>query len=301
VTPEQMPEQAPQQAPERPPGPADSLPPQVTMGLLDYLASTALDEDYAVVAARRATQCGAGGDAARGGSRRARIATAAVLGLFALLLAVAAVQSAQNQPVREAGRESLVDEVSDRRQRLTDARAEVGALRREVADLRSSQLESTQQGRALQDRLRTLGAAVGAGPVAGPGMVVTVDDAPDATSDRDRVLDTDLQRLVNGLWQAGAEAISINGQRLTQLTAVRTAGEAIHVNFKPLRRPYVVSAIGNPDQLPARFVESRGGAWWLNLRSVYNVRFEMNSRQELTLPAVRINDLRVARATESAS
>jgi uncharacterized protein YlxW (UPF0749 family) len=167
-----------------------------------------------------------------------------------------------------------------------------------VAQLQRTQLAATQEGRALQNRLRTLGAAVGVRPVTGPGMVVTVDDAPDARSDRQQVLDGDLQRLVNGLWEAGAEAISINNQRLTQLSAIRTAGEAITVNFKPLRRPYVVSVIGNPDQMPARFVETRGGAWWLNLRSVYDVVFEMNSREELTLPAVRIDDLRLARPME---
>ena len=112
------------------------------------------------------------------------------------------------------------------------------------------------------------------------------------------MLDGDLQRLVNGLWLAGAEAIAINGQRLTQLSAIRTAGEAITVNFKPLRPPYVVEAIGNPDQLPARFIETDGGAWWLNLRSVYGVKFDMHSREELTLPALRIDDLRRARVRE---
>ena len=44
------------------------------------------------------------------------------------------------------------------------------------------------------------------------------------------MLDPDLQKLVNGLWAAGAEAISINGQRLTNLSAIREAGEAITVN-----------------------------------------------------------------------
>jgi uncharacterized protein YlxW (UPF0749 family) len=129
---------------------------------------------------------------------------------------------------------------------------------------------------------------------------VTVDDAADARSDRQRVLDGDLQRLVNGLWEAGAEAVAVNDQRLTQLSAIRTAGEAIHVNFKPLRRPYVIAAIGNPDQMPARFIETRGGAWWLNLRSLYQVRFDMSSREEITLPAVRLDDLRLARLPEAA-
>ncbi len=273
------------------------------MGLLDRVAAGALDEDYALVARRKAEPPLPGSD--RGGAppaepgRRpltgARVGSVVALGLFTMLLTVAAVQTAREEPTREAERRSLVSEVTDRRQVLEATRSELVSVRREVSGLRSEQLSSTQTGRALQARLSRLGATVGASPVSGPGMVVTVDDAPDATSDRERVLDGDLQRLVNGLWEAGAEAISINDQRLTQLSAIRTAGDAIHVNFKPLRPPYTVSVIGNPDQLPARFVETSGGAWWLNLRSVYNVRFEMSSKEDLTLPGTGIEDLRVAR------
>jgi uncharacterized protein YlxW (UPF0749 family) len=281
------------------PGPASRrLPPHVTMGLLDNIAATALDADYAAVARRRAEggREGGGGPRPRPG---ARVGTVLVLVTFALLLSVAAVQAARNEPVREAGRRSLLDQVEERRDQLTEARSELATMRREVTTLRSSQLAGSEEGRALESRLQTLGAVVGARPVTGPGMVVTVDDAIDARSNRQRVLDGDLQRLVNGLWLAGAEAIAINGQRLTQLSAIRTAGEAIHVNFKPLRPPYVVAAIGNPDQMPARFIETRGGAWWLNLRAVYEVRFDMSSREEILLPTVDIGDLRLARTPEA--
>ena len=48
------------------------------------------------------------------------------------------------------------------------------------------------------------------------------------------MLDRDLQVIVNGLWAAGAEAIAVNGQRLTACSAIRSAGEAILVDFRPL-------------------------------------------------------------------
>ena len=141
---------------------------------------------------------------------------------------------------------------------------------------------------------RRIGGLTGTVPVTGAGMVVTVDDKPDATSDRERVFDQDLQKLVNGLWAAGAEAISINGQRLSSLSAIRLAGQAITVNFRSLRRPYVVSAIGNPDDLPARFVDTAGGTWWLNLKAVYGLRFELVSADTLRLPAISPPLLRFA-------
>lgn len=281
---------------------AEPLAPRATMGLLDHIASTALDADYATAARRRSMPVDAAAashDTDRG-SRTGRVGTLLVLVGFALLLVVAAVQTARSEPTEEAGRRSLVQQAQDRREVLARARERLVDLRREVSSLQRAQLASTEQGRALRARMNVLGGAVGARPVTGPGMVVTVDDAAQARNDRQRVLDGDLQRLANGLWQAGAEAIAINGQRLTQLSAIRTAGEAITVNFKPLRPPYVVAVIGNPDQLPARFVETNGGAWWLNLRSVYDVRFEMNSREELTLPAVQLDDLRLARVAGGA-
>jgi uncharacterized protein YlxW (UPF0749 family) len=58
----------------------------------------------------------------------------------------------------------------------------------------------------------------------------------------------------------------------------------------------VVQAVGDPDALPARFVESAGGTWWLNLESVYQLRFEMTSEDALTLPAVPTPLLRHVRS-----
>jgi uncharacterized protein YlxW (UPF0749 family) len=122
-----------------------------------------------------------------------------------------------------------------------------------------------------------------------------VDDNPGSSTERQAVLDKDLQILVNGLWAAGSEAVSINGQRVTNLTSIRVAGEAITVNLRSLSRPYTVNAIGDPDQLPARFVESAAGTWWLNLKSVYGLQFTMTQEESLTVPAAPPLTLRHAR------
>jgi uncharacterized protein YlxW (UPF0749 family) len=137
----------------------------------------------------------------------------------------------------------------------------------------------------------------GAAAVTGPGVRIVVDDNPDASSGRQAVLDKDLQVLVNGLWTAGAEAVSINGQRVTNLTSIRVAGEAITVNLRSLSRPYTVNALGDPDQLPARFVESAAGTWWLNLKSVYGLQFTMTREESLVVPAAPPLTLRHARRT----
>ena len=105
----------------------------------------------------------------------------------------------------------------------------------------------------------------GATAVQGPGVKLVVDDAKDSRSgrrrararavgfsDTGRVRDRDMQRVVNGLWESGAEAIAINGQRLTALSAIRAAGDAILVDNRPLVPPYTVLAVGDGKRLEHR-------------------------------------------------
>ena len=130
-------------------------------------------------------------------------------------------------------------------------------------------------------------------------MLVEVDDAPAGGADaRDRVLDIDLQILANGLWQAGAEAIAINGHRLSSLTAIRSAGDAITVDYRSLTRPYRVEAIGNPRTLPARFAETAAGAWWHELATNRQMGYEASTPASLVLPADPGLVLRHARRAE---
>ena len=81
--------------------------------------------------------------------------------------------------------------------------------------------------------------------LSGPGLTVTIDDAPDAEAGSlNQVLDRDIQDIVNVLWSMGASGVAVNEQRLTGATAIRGAGEAILVNYQPLTRPYTVTAVG---------------------------------------------------------
>jgi uncharacterized protein YlxW (UPF0749 family) len=270
--------------------------PRHTVGLLELVTATSLDEDYAHVAARRRTP-DREPPAPPAHPRSAPLL--AVLAVFGLLLTTAAVQTARGASTQERSRESLVEQVQDRRTELAQARGDLRDLRRGLA--RAARTGATARDRIddVEERVRRLTSATGEAAVTGPGVRITVDDRPEARTERQVVLDEDLQRLVNGLWVAGAEAIAMNGERLTGLSAIRGAGEAITVNFRSLRRPYVVEAIGDPDALPARFIESAGGTWWLNLESVYQLRFEMSSEDSLTLPAVPPLSLRHARAGDS--
>jgi uncharacterized protein YlxW (UPF0749 family) len=282
-------------SPDRTPAEPDggALPDQVTMALLPYLTAHALDEDYAHVARQRA----AAPDAPP--RRRIGVAGAIAVAVFAVLAVTAAVQTSRDSVAQERERRALVDQVKARKAAVEADRRTAAKLQaqnnRIEADLRSN----TSVSSGVLAELGLLAMRSGTSAVHGPGVEVVVDDAVDAQSDKNRVLDVDLQKLVNGLWRAGAEAISINGQRLTNLTAIRHAGSAITVNHS-LTRPYRILAIGNRDTLPSRFADSTSGQTWLDLQREVGLRFTMKSQNSLRLPAAESISLRYAKPPESA-
>lgn len=270
------------------------LHPSAQLGLLRYLTESALDGDYELVASRRATEA----------PRRPRpghgLLAAVILVAFGFLVVLSAAQTSQGQAADESARDDLISQLRTERAALEEQQARVATLRAEVADLRAEVLGSASLSAQTRAELARLGLAAGTTEVHGEGVLVTVDDAKGATEARDRVLDIDLQRLVNGLWSAGAEAIAVNGHRLGPLSAIRQAGVAITVNYRSLERPYVVAAVGDRARLPARFAETASGRAWLDLQRRVKLQFQMIGVDDLTVPALPAQELRHATSVKEA-
>jgi uncharacterized protein YlxW (UPF0749 family) len=254
------------------------------MSLISDLFANPIDDGYAEAARRRAAS---GGPERSGGSPKA--SPALLLGLLALglLLGIAALQVRQNAGVVSAERESLVE-------RIQSATADADKLERDLADLERSivkveagRLNSLAMSNELRDSIAVTQGVTGTRSVSGPGVVVEIDDAEggNPSGAQASVLDLDVQQVVNGLWAAGAEAVAVNGQRVTALTAIRSANDVILVNFRPLTPPYEVSAIGDARTLGSRFLEGSGGAWLLAASSTAGIQFDVRTEQSLTLPA----------------
>lgn len=275
-------------APDAPREPEPArLPPQATLGLLEYLTAHAVDEDYAFVAERERAVRAAAGDWTR---RRRRVGPlgAVAVACFAVLVVAAGVQNSRGAAADEEDRRELAGQVSRARAQLEEERTRLAALQRETDRLQTRQLASDESATGLRTRIERLGARTGTLAVTGPGVRVVAEDAPGSTTDRTTVLDSDLQRLANGFWEAGAEAISINGQRLTNLSTIRVAGGAITVNARSLRAPYVLLVVGDPDTLPARFAETTSGQAWLDLERQVGLRLSITPQDELRLPASEV-------------
>lgn len=261
------------------------------MSLLADLMANTLDEGYQREANRRAAVEAAGlADPEKRPGRsgwRGALTLVLVLGFAGLVLTVAAQQTYANAPAVAQARNELIDRVRSETEEADDLQRRLVALRAEVDRTRDDALAATSAGSAARTELERLSALAGVSPVRGPGIKVVVDDAPSGQLRADggtgRVLDTDLQRLLNGLWAAGAEAVSVNGQRLTQLTAVRSAGDAILVAYRPLSPPYEVLAIGDPDDLEVDFVDGPGGRWFTTLKG-FGIRFTVTAQKDLRLP-----------------
>lgn len=259
------------------------LPPHVTMPLLDVVIRNSLDVDYQHVAETRR----AAGEPAAPASRWR---SAAIVGLFGLLLVVAAVQTRAAADAEALAREELVQQIDAKSSALRSAQREIGELQDEIEVLTAQQRSLTRTERSVATRNDAVGALAGYTAVKGEGVRVTLDDSADGSADG-VVRDEDLATLVDGLWGAGAEAIAVNGIRLTATSGIRTAGSAILIHDRSLRPPYEVLAVGDMNTLQSRFVETSSGVAFLGLRSRFGFVFSMDNDTNLRLPAAPRPDL----------
>lgn len=211
---------------------------------------------------------------------RAAIGTVVMLVLAGLLLGGAWRATSVARPSQLAERDNLINRIQSAQAHQASQQAAVNRLAGQVDSMRAAQANGT----SLDARVSAAQLAAGAVPVSGPGVMVTVDDAADG-SDEGRVGDQDLRQLINGLWQAGAEAISVNGHRITTRTAVRSAGSAITVDYVSLTRPYRINAIGDPKVLPGKLSQNGGGRWMDYVSDNFGVRYQISPAATLHLPA----------------
>lgn len=258
------------------------------MSLLNNVMDHSLDDGYAEATARRA----AAGQAGVPRPLRAKLGLAAGLVLAAVVVTVGAAQARVAAPVVAKERQELIDRVGSETRSADEEQKKVDALRDEVSE---------RQRRALQKLGGDQGGLVallsGATAVHGPGVKLVIDDAKDTDesggggpretsgfSDTGRVRDRDMQQFINGLWQSGAEAVAINGQRLTALSAIRAAGDAILVDNRPLVPPYTVLAVGDGKHLSSEFQDSAGGQFLQVLKDSYGIRTSISVQGEVRLP-----------------
>ncbi len=262
------------------------LPEHVTTPLLTLITTRSMDEDYAHVAQKRA----AAGEA-RTQTTRPHWASLLAIAALGVMAAIVSVQTDRQSEVNELSRAALVEQITARRDDLRDLQAQ-------VAQLADANQAAASNSTLLQTRLDDIASRVrraelntGYAPVSGPGVRITVDN-PDGVNVNDEIRDEDLAFLVDGLWEAGAEAIAVNDQRLNPLGGIRNTNRAIHVNGRPVIAPYVIQAIGDPQTLPARLLQTSQGQEWFSLVNFFGFVYGSEMVDDIRLPAAPERPLR---------
>ncbi|MFB7863321.1 DUF881 domain-containing protein [Streptomyces sp. NPDC056069] len=270
--------------------------PDASMSLLNNVIDHALDDGYAEASARRAAE---GGGMPR--TVRAKLGLAAGLVLAAAVVTLGAAEARVSAPVVAKERQDLINRIDTDTSEADKLEQDVERIRDEVGERQRKVLEEHGG-----DQAELVAVLSGATPVHGPGVKLVVDDAKGTDtggggprestgfSDTGRVRDRDMQRVVNGLWESGAEAVAINGQRLTALSAIRAAGDAILVDNKPLVPPYTILAVGDGQRLSTAFQDSADGQYLHALQENFGIRTSISAEGDVRLPAAPSLTVRTA-------
>lgn len=267
------------------PGLDSDLPEHVTRPLLERITEDSLEKDYQLAAARK-----------RGSESRplpAKGTTAVVVAIIGVLVVTAAAQTSRQAEATADDRASLISQINDRRKELDVQQDRRGDLLDQTTKLEERAIEADQREKTESDDVRRLKTLTGYIAVSGPGIRAEVDDSPNGTL-KESVQAEDLAILVDGLWNAGAEAISINGERLTVLTAIGNSARAIVVNSRPLTPPYTILAIGDKQTMQARFAQSTHGQLWSAWVEQLHFVFNMENEDEVRVPGATLTTLRSA-------
>ena len=163
-------------------------------------------------------------------------------------------------PALKAEFRATKDENENLKQELAGYKVRCDELeRREAAGLKGAQ--------SIQDSLQQARLLAGTAPAHGPGVVVALNDSPKLNPEETNediindylVHDYDIRQIVNELFSSGAEAVSVNGQRMIATSSVRCVGSAVLVNSVQVAPPIMIKAIGDTDVLE-KSLELQGGA-----------------------------------------
>lgn len=188
-------------------------------------------------------------------------------------------------------------EMGDLRVQLKSIESERNKMSTELQETRNRLLEMEKSLSDGQNLTRTTRAEIerarleaGLLPLHGQGVVCRLTDSSRKPSPDDDpyfyiVHDVDLQALVNELWASGAEAVSVNDQRIVARTSIRCVGPTILVNAVRLAPPYEVKGIGNANDLYTALNMPGGFLQSMDMQRTMGVEVKVEKRDDVQIPA----------------
>lgn len=205
--------------------------------------------------------------------------------LFGLLFTSNLKTQLQEVNPKAARNKTLVNFIKTQEDKNLELETEITTSRKKIEEYHTT--KSGETGLApFKKNLEELTFAAGLTKVAGPGVVITLDDQEKARTAQDPELYlihySSILYIVNDLRAAGAEAISVNNDRVVSTTDIRCAGNIILVNTHRLAPPYRIQAIGNPEKLEEMALSGEYGILELG-----NFPVTLEKKDEILIPAYK--------------
>ncbi|WP_145952842.1 DUF881 domain-containing protein [Tessaracoccus aquimaris] len=219
-------------------------------------------------------------------SPKGRVATVLVCVLAGLMMTVAGL-AARGTDLRSDRGADLRDLIVTQADRNEELRGHASELSGEVESLSAAQPGSS----GLSQEVRVAELEASMLPVTGPGLRVTLMDAPNdvkpAGVDDDALVvhQQDIQAVVNALWAGGAEAMTIQGERVISTTGIKCVGNTVVLHGIPYAPPYVIEAIGDQESLQRGLDESHAIEIYRQYVAAYGLGYSVDRVGTLELPA----------------
>lgn len=213
-----------------------------------------------------------------------------VVALVVGLLFATSANTSHGTDLRSAGIDGLVGLVRTAQQQVESGQLAVGRLDAEVQADTDAAANSDSAVAAAQRRGRPLEAPAGLTAESGPGLAVTLNDAPGpvpASVDANDLVvhQSDMQAVVNAMWAGGAEAMTISGQRVVATSAVRCVGNTLLLNGQVYSPPFRIVAIGSASRMRDALARSPGVALYRQAADVLGLTYLVQNLTSTHVPA----------------
>lgn len=207
-------------------------------------------------------------------------------------LFVVSAQSSEGTDLRPGRYDDLATFTNSEAERAAGLQAQLAALNNEVRDL-TDQVHDVDVQR-YQNQVKALEDPAGLKPRKGPGVVVTLSDAPDdvidaTTGDKNLLVvhQQDIQAVVNAMWHGGARAVVLQGQRVVSTTGIKCEGNSVVIQGVPYPQPYVIEAVGDVGGLTSSISDDSYLQLYREQSDDPNIEvgWDLDIKDELTAPA----------------
>jgi uncharacterized protein YlxW (UPF0749 family) len=218
------------------------------------------------------------------------VSIAAALAVMGFVASAQWNSSASREAFTTSAQQVLAAQVTQLEAEQEDLRTQIADAEGQVQDFQDQNTSSSATLAQLNEQLDAARLAAGLTAVHGPGVVIEIADSnrvvpPGENPSSFIVLVDDLRDIVTALWASGAEAVSINGERLVATSSMYGVGASVLVNTSFLPAPFRVEAIGS-EGLLGRFQSNPAFTGRVAQRiDFYGLEFAAAASGDLQLPA----------------